>query len=88
MAILCRFITLLKLALLAFLIGLVVGFWAGQQVPPPPPAPVEAIRAVVPEKPGPIVSEGGEFNGAAYPHHRGRAGLGPEPARLRTQSSG
>jgi hypothetical protein len=62
-----RFSALLKIVLLTWLTGLIVGFWAGQHVAAVPATPPAASFRSVPETAGTEFGRGGEFHGAAHP---------------------
>jgi hypothetical protein len=82
MRILCRFTNLLKLALLALLAGIALGFWAGQHVAAPMRTPVPTSLAPFPETPGLVTREGVNSNGATHPPDRGVPRLAVRPAGL------
>jgi hypothetical protein len=67
MRILCRFSTLVKLALLALLAGIALGFWAGQHVAAPVRTPVPTSLAPFPGDAGIGDSRGGEFEWSHTP---------------------
>jgi hypothetical protein len=68
MRILCRFTVLFKLAFIFWLLGLAVGFWAGQHVATASIGPaVAASRTPFPESPGWLSVRGGEFQWSRTP---------------------
>lgn len=79
MRILCGVPTLLKIVLLTWLIGLGVGFYAGQHVAAPSSA---TSFSSIPEFAGMRSAGGGEFDGDARAPDRGRRELAGRPAGL------
>ena len=79
MRILCGLSTLLKIVLLTWIVGLGVGFYAGQHVAAPSSA---TTSSSIPEFAGMRSAGGGEFDGDARAPDRGRPGLAGRPAGL------